>query len=289
MPRCEYKGKKCEEDGICSIMKSAQDNLSLRCVGEWSKDKIEYFNYYAQMFSTGMKAKWHDRYYIDLFSGPGKCVIRETMEEIKGSPLNALNVKDKFSGYFFVDKNNVCILDLKKRIATSMEKIKFFPEDCNMAIEKVVSEIPEYSLSLIIIDPASLQFNFNSFNKLSKIKGDLIVNYPIYPIERAISAALAKSDYNSSKLDKFHPGWREIVARKSWGDSKKQNIKNLMKDYINKIESLGYLSAVPIPFKNSKNATLYFLIYFSKNQKGIEFWEKEQASFANKKRQLALI
>lgn len=289
MPRCEYKGKKCEEDGICSFIKSESDGLNLRCVGEWSKEKIDYFNYYAQMFSTGMKGKWRDLCYVDLFSGPGKCVIRETLEEISGSPLNALGVKDKFSKYFFVDKNNICILDLKKRTYVSKEKIKFFAEDCNIAIEKIINEIPEYSLSLIIIDPASLQFNFNSFEKLSKIKGDLIVNYPIYPIERAISAALAKGDYKSSKLDKFHPGWREIVTKKSWGHSKKQNIKNLMKDYINKVEALGYFSAVPVPFKNSKNATLYFLIYFSKSQKGVEFWEKEQVGFKKKRRQPALI
>jgi three-Cys-motif partner protein len=189
-----------------------------------------------------------------------------------------------------VDKNSICISDLKERTQTNKEKIKFFSEDCNNVIDKIIEGIPDYSLSLIIIDPASLQFNFDSFEKLSKTKGDLIINYPIGPVERAISAALVKDDYKSSKLDKFHPGWREIVTKKSWGHSKKQNVRDLMKDYTKKVCDMGYFSAkLSVPFKNSKNATLYFLIYFSKDKKGIEFWEKEQKGFIKKKRQLTLV
>lgn len=289
---CEfYKNGKCKfkKEGICEKYKSRADNLSLHCAGFWSEDKVRHFKYYADMFSTGMKNRWHNRYYIDLFAGPGKCIIRENFKEINGTCLEVFNLKDKFTKYFFIDKNSICIKDLKKRLADN-SRVDFINDDCNLALNNVVKYIPEFSISLAIIDPDSLQLNFDSFKILSKIKGDLIINYPIGPVERAVSAALAKNNYKTSRLDKFHPGWREIVTKKSWGCDKKQNIRNLVADYIKKICDLGYFSAKLnlVPFKNSKNTTMYFLIAFSKSEKGIDFWKKKEQGLKNKNRQQPL-
>jgi three-Cys-motif partner protein len=289
--KCLKKTGQCTEEGICTFYKSKQDGLNLRCVGEWSKGKINHFRDYAQMFSTGMKNLWRNRFYIDLFAGPGRCIIQNSLEEIDGSPLHALNVPDKFSGYFFVDKNPDCVDSLKKRTKSLEETIKIFERDCNAVIDKIVEGIPTDSLSLIIIDPASLQFKFNSFEKLSKLRGDLIVNYPVGPVSRAVSSVISsKSD--SSKLDQFHPGWRKIVAQKSWGNSQQQNIRDLIDDYVKKICNLGYSSEKLdnlLAFKNSRNAIMYFLIAFSKNDRGIEFWRKAKQNLEKKSRQPKLL
>lgn len=88
--KCEfYKKGDCEhrKDGICQKYKSKDDNLGLHCSGSWSEDKIRHFKFYTRMFSTGMKNKWPKLYYLDLFSGPGKCIIRENLKEINGTCL----------------------------------------------------------------------------------------------------------------------------------------------------------------------------------------------------------
>lgn len=285
MKKCEsYKEGDCKfnKDGICQKHKSKEDGLSLRCSGFWSENKVKHFKYYTEMFATGMKNFWpNNRYYIDLFSGPGKCIIREGLKEINGSCLEAVNLKDRFTAYFFVDKNPICIDDLKKRINED-KNVEYYNEDCNVAVEKIIKNIPTFSLSLAIIDPDSLQFQFDSYKKLSERKIDLIVNYPINPISRAISAVQKKRS-NSEILDKFHPGWREIMDKKTWGHSNEAKIINLVKDYINKIEDLGYFSSdLLIPFKNEKNSTLYYLVAFSKDKRGIDFWEKATKSLRNK-------
>lgn len=287
-----YKEGKCNfnKEGICKKYKSREDNLNLHCAGSWSEDKIKHFKYYAEMFSTGMKNKWPNRCFIDLFSGPGKCIIREDYKEINGICLETLKLKDKFTKYYFIDKNLDCINTLKERAGNSAG-VEFFCEDCNIIIKDVVEKISKFSLNLTIIDPDSLQFNFDSFEILSQIKGDLIVNYPIGPVERAVSAALTQDNWKTSRLDKFHPEWREIVTRKSWGHSKEQNMRDLLDNYIKKICDLGYFSAELnlVPFKNSKNTTMYFLIAFSKSKTGIDFWKKKERGFKKQSRQQSLL
>ena len=54
-------------------------------------DKKVYVEKYLGIFTKGVSNKWGGKLaYVDLFSGPGKNVIRETGEEVEGSPLLAL-------------------------------------------------------------------------------------------------------------------------------------------------------------------------------------------------------
>jgi len=286
--KCENK---CDNEGICTHYLSINDGLSLRCSGEWAKRKVEHFKYYTEMFATGMKYKWSNRYYIDLFSGPGKCIVRETLEEFDGSPLNAININDKFTHYYFADFNSMCIEDLKKRTTKFSSIISYYNEDCNNIIKEIIKDIPVNSLSLAIIDPSSLQFNFPSYEILSQRKIDLIINYPIASLERAIASGI-KTDFNTNALNKFHPGWDKFFKSNLWGDSKKMNFFKLKNDYINKIKKLGYYSSElsdSVAFKNVKNTTLYYLIAFSKDKKGIEFWEKAKKSIKKKSPQQSLL
>src|SRR6266568_1499908 len=76
---------------------SSVDGLPLRDSGSWIAEKHEKLTYYAQMFATGMKPTekkpdhWRHRIYLELFSGPGKCLVRETGKEELGSPLKVIN------------------------------------------------------------------------------------------------------------------------------------------------------------------------------------------------------
>jgi len=47
---------------------------------------------YDELFSSGMKKKWHQRLYIDLYAGGGISHIQGTRTFLKGSPLIALTV-----------------------------------------------------------------------------------------------------------------------------------------------------------------------------------------------------
>jgi three-Cys-motif partner protein len=261
--------------GICKKYKSKIDNLSLHCCGSWSKEKIDHFKHYAEMFSTGMKNVWGGNlYYLDLFSGPGKCIDRGNMNEFDSTCVQVINLKDKFKKYFLIDNNAQCINDLKQRLKNE-KNVEYYNKDCNVSVQEIIEKIPKTSLGLAIIDPDSLQFHLDSFKELSKRKIDLIVNYPIGPINRATSSVL-KNKSDSKTLDKFHPGWKSIMDKKSWGSA----ITDLINDYMKKVEGLGYFTSKSLVFfKNDKNVPLYYLVFFCKDKKGIEFWEKTTKSF----------
>jgi three-Cys-motif partner protein len=70
------------------------DGLPTRDSGEWVKEKLFYLQRYIDTFEIAMKGiGWRRRIYIDLFSGPGKCLIRDSNEYLLGSPLLALQTQ----------------------------------------------------------------------------------------------------------------------------------------------------------------------------------------------------
>ena len=77
---CKIKDK--IEDGICPE-KMALDGYAIRCVGDWSIAKHHYLKRCVHMFTQGMKDKWEgELYYLDFFSGPGKCRERKTEQRL---------------------------------------------------------------------------------------------------------------------------------------------------------------------------------------------------------------
>ena len=73
-------------------------------VGKWADEKHDRVSYYAKLFSTGMKAKWDERIYIELYAGAGYSKIRDTARIIAGSPIRALSLEHPFDKYIFCEK-----------------------------------------------------------------------------------------------------------------------------------------------------------------------------------------
>ncbi len=172
---CDHE--KNSQDGICTI-KIANDGIPIRCVGGWSKEKLYYLKKYVDTFTTSMRNKWKGEiYYIDLFAGPGKCIVRDNEEEIDGSPLISLNTKYPFKEYYFVDMNLDACAALEERCREHkyIERIRIINDDCNKAVHDIIDNIPKRSLSLAFIDPTGLEPKFQTIEKLAQRKVDLII------------------------------------------------------------------------------------------------------------------
>ena len=90
-PKCGGKGchqrNTVDSDGLCTHTLSAQDNLPVRCVGEWAYDKIYRLVQYFGIFAGGMSNRWKGLNYVEICSGPGRCLMREERTEIDGTAL----------------------------------------------------------------------------------------------------------------------------------------------------------------------------------------------------------
>ncbi len=146
---------------------SATDGLPLRDSGSWIQEKHRSLVYFAKMFSTGMKPTehktgWANRVYLELFSGPGKCLVRETGEETAGSPLQVID--HEFTRFIFVDIDTSAAKALKKQAPAPWSsglpgiptpiKLKFGTVTVPKRSTKWV--LPAGALTLAFIDPTGI-------------------------------------------------------------------------------------------------------------------------------------
>jgi|SRR5438105_325969 len=93
---------------------STTDGLPIRDSGSWIETKHKLLTYYANLFATGMKNKWASRVYLELFSGPGRCLIRKSRKEDLGSPLKVID--HEFTKFIFTEKSLPAAEALAKRL-----------------------------------------------------------------------------------------------------------------------------------------------------------------------------
>jgi len=255
------------------------DGHIARSSGLWVKEKFYYLQRYLDIFSVGMGKKWAGKlYYIDLFAGPGRCQIRETQEEVDGSPLIAL--KFAFAEYFFFEADIASYRALKARIETrAPEKVKnvhIINGDCNSSINDV--NPPDNSLGLAFIDPTGIsQSAFETIRKLAENrKIDLIINFP-----EGMGIRMNLHQYQQgekSALDRYMGSSRWQDRYRNTLTSFDQACREIANEYLENLRALGYLALNDdwIPVKANKNTLLYYLFFASKNPRGNDFWRKIQ-------------
>lgn len=246
------------------------DGELMLAVGRWSKDKLFYIGRYCDIFSGGMKEKWPNRTYIDLFAGPGMCLVQTTKKEIKGSPLLALSCSVPFSHYFFNDIDPDIIKSLKVRTAAhSSVVIEYFNKDCNVVVDELLQKLPLGSLDFCFIDPFNWEISFDSIRKLTENRRmDLAVTFHIGNIKRV-------ADNPPRELLRFFPdaNWQQEYARA--GEDGRLTGRVLLDAYERGLRSLGYKEIKDYTLAvNVKNVPLYHLIFASKHRRGADFWDK---------------
>jgi len=239
-------------------------------IGPWAKDKLFYIKNICDIFNVGMKNKWPTRTYIDLFAGPGICIVEETGEEILGSPLIALRCKLPFTHYFFNDLNADLIESLESRAAFyKFANVECFSKDCNSVVDDLLQKLPTNSLDFCFIDPLNWEISFNSIRKLTENRRmDLAITFHIGNIKRTAA------NPPKSLIDFFpDPNWQQDykMARargKSAG-------RVLLDAYEKGLSSIGYREIRDYVLeKNERNVPLYHLIFASKHPRGADFWDK---------------
>lgn len=267
------------------------DGQLVRDSGLWAKEKLYYLDHYLDILSVGMGKKWAGKlYYVDLFAGPGRCQIRETQEEVDGSPLIAL--KYDFAKYFFFETDQLCYNALETRIESRAprklkDNIVLTPGDCNDHIE-CVQPSPS-SLGIAFIDPTGLSpLKFETLRRLTaNRKLDLIINlHEGMGIRMNMHQYMEKED---SALDVFVGSrrWREKFQ--SAPASLDQLCREITNEYRENLRKLGYVivDGTQVPIKARGNTLLYYLLFASKHPKGNEFWQKIREIDPHGQRRLA--
>lgn len=272
------------ENSLCKHVVSISDNLPVRCVGEWAVDKIYLLVQYFGIFSNGMKNKWNTNY-IEICSGPGRCVAREQGNEFNGTALSILK------NAAFINLNKALFFDFDEEVIKTLNerikkidntKSKAFVADYNNPDDLcsiIASEIDSKSLNLVFIDPTDCSVPFDLIKKIKQSfkSVDFIINIASgTDFNRNIKNVLLNQEQYSKTVTKYSNflGTNEFFENQEnielakHGENEK--LRNKFRDsYKKSLEGLGYQH-----FGIKQIRHYYDILFASAHPKGIDFWNK---------------
>lgn len=253
---------------------AASDGLAIRESGPWIHTKHKLLSYYAHLFATGMKNRFSSRVYLELFSGPGRCLIRDTGREELGSPLKV--IQHEFSRFIFTEMSLPAAEALAARLEPfeNARAAEIWCGDCAQAIEHI--RIGPGSLTFAFIDPTGIgHAPFSLIETLHrKTRCDLLIN-----IQHGMGIKMNIHQYTpdtdeQSALTRFlgNDHWKRLPQH-NCGDF----FRGVLDLYKQQLDGLGFaFTGRDVLIRNQKNTPLYLLLFASKHKRGQEFWEKSR-------------
>jgi three-Cys-motif partner protein len=273
------------ENDLCSRVCSVVDGDIIRCVGQWSAQKVYFLNQYFGIFSNGMVKLWKNLNYIEICCGPGRCIAREIGTEFNGTSLSIL----KHSAYkninkaLFFDSNATVVESLNRRISslgiTNAQAVMgdyYHPE---IICDRIRSETNRSSLNLVFIDPTDCSVPFRLLRMIKNLlpNTDFIINVATgTDFNRNIKEVLLKQETRFKSLSKYS---RFVGSISFFKDDKIMRLANLndnlrlraafREEYLSNLRKIGFEY---FDFQFIMN--YYDLLFASSHQKGLDFWKK---------------
>ena len=217
--------------------------------------------------------------YVDLFCGAGVCQVdigSNQLRRFPGSSLIAASTPKQFSRLLLVDSDVVRVNASVERIRRTgfSGAVRSWVGDANVLVNEVRAAVPARSLSVVFIDPYSLDIQFETIRRLATDRAmDLMILF-----SDAIDVARNVEEYyypqKSDKLDSFlgkRSRWRERwdkLPRRTGPD-----IRQMFADvYVEQLRSLGYLHSKSWPLEGP-HGPVFRLVYASKHELGLKYCE----------------
>lgn len=255
------------------------DGYPREIVGAWAKDKYARLAKYVDI-SRAVRRGFTARgkagaSYIELFSGPGRVRIRDTLEVTHGSPLvawtEAARTKSDFTELHIADADprllEAAVARLRKHGAP------VFPESgtANETVEHIIRKLNPYALHVAFLDPYNLgALPFEVIRKLAGLKRmDILIHVSMQDLNRNLLRYLAA---DSSPLDVFAPDWRKHVEGERSIEYVRGKLFAYWRSLLRTID-MSTAEAAELVVGNNKQP-LYWLAFAARHERALEFWEK---------------
>jgi len=248
-------------------------------IGYWSEIKLDIIKEYASAYSKILTARKLQHIYIDAFAGSGKHLSRTTGKFVPGSPLNALLIKPQFKEYHFIDLKKQKIKSLEE-ISGSREDVFIYHGNSNeILLEKIIPGVryEKYRRALCLLDPYGLHLDWEVLFKMGQMGTfDVFINFPMYDMNLNVlwHDPEKVSTEQAERMNKFwgNDSWKDIAYSPShqmslFGEIRLEKVSNeiivdAFRKRLEKEAGFGYIPK-PMAMVNSRNATVYFLIFAS--------------------------
>ena len=260
------------------------DNFFTPTVREWSLEKYKLVGSYCDIFTNGMKLKWHQLVYVDLFAGAGYAKIKETNKTYLNSALLSMSIPSPFSKYILCEQDEERFKALSARVKRDFSHLncELIKGDSNKNVDRVIKALPPFGkgntrLPFCFVDPYSLNLNFSTIKALGQSLVDFLILQALHmDANRNFETYLNEEN---TKIAEYLgvPNWRELFEKEGIV-YRKDFVKFLADQYQVQMKKLGYQDAKHMHQirSNEKNLPLYYLAFYSKHPMGEKFFKEVQ-------------
>jgi three-Cys-motif partner protein len=262
-----------------AIKTDPSDGLIVSEVGEWASEKHARVSRYIEIASAVRAGyvpppSWRaGAAYIELFSGPGRSLIRKTSRIIDGSPLVAYNAAQAsgvpFTEIHLNDSNPAMSAAVDQRIRGLGGAAVCYDDPADVAVDKIVAAVDRRGLHFAFLDPFNLEgLSFEIIKKLARLQRvDILIHVSVQDLQRNLD----RFSKPGGVFDTFAPGWSNHVDPKQ---AMKPFRAALMDYWLAEIRKLGTMPAKGVELiEGPKRQRLYWLVFVSAHNLAQKLWD----------------
>lgn len=254
------------------------DGLPAEEVGSWAIEKQDLLARYVDI-SRGARSKFTGPFkpgttYIDLFSGPGRCKIKDEGGFIDGSCVTAWRKSVEggfpFSQVFISDKDENRLAAATERLRRLGAPVTPIPGPAVDAAIAILKRLEPQGLHFAFVDPFSLgALNFEIFKTLTGRKRmDILVHLSKMDLQRNLDENMGSQ---LPAFDAFAPGWKAVIDVAQAQRGIRNEIIDHWRDLI---AGLGTEASPEMRLlKTGGGQHLYWLLLVANHQLAHKFWK----------------
>ena len=201
--------------------------------GDWTEEKLMRLRKYLPFYTEALKKQPFELVYIDAFAGSGYRKppsrnatsalqqefdsLGEDLETVKsGSARIALEVKQPFSRYFFIEKNPKWVSSLERlrgEFPDRANKVEIIKNDANNALKDLCSRQNwENRRGVLFLDPYGAQVEWDTIKTIAaSVNIDIWYLFPYCAVNRMTPEHGAVDKKWAERLDLLFgdDGWRD--------------------------------------------------------------------------------
>jgi len=256
--------------------------MPLDDIGPWSEIKLEIIRKYAAAYSKILaRQRGLHHVYIDAFAGAGVHVARSTGEYVPGSPLNALLVQPPFNEYFLIDLAPDKVASLRDLLG-NREDVHILPGDCNtLLLDDVFPRVrwEDYRRGLCLLDPYGLDLDWRVMATAGGMRSlEMFLNFPVTDMNRNVlwRDPGGVDPVDVERMTRFwgDDSWRRVMYSTTttlfgWEEKTGDN-DTIVGAFRRRLKEVAGFKHVPepLPMRNSRGNTVYYLFFASQNTAG---------------------
>src|ERR1035437_1952620 len=263
--------------------------------GYWTEIKLLILKEYPDAYAKVLMSHPSIRHvaYIDAFAGAGAHISKTSGEQIDGSPALALSIKPPFSHYHFIEMDENRAKRLRQQ--HPQPEVTVYHGDCNQVLLRdVFSECryKDFRRALCLLDPYALNPNWEVVKTAGQMgRIEIFLNFMI--MHANMNVLWSNPDTvpaaQAARMTAFwgNDSWRKAAYKTQPGlfgpmEEKATNeaVVTAYRERLQKVAGFEYVPE-PIPMRNSRGATIYYLFFASHNSTGSKIAESVFKKYRN--------